>query len=47
MKATVSNWNGKTEITRIDRVVLHLACLWRDHKCAWHLAGIWREVTVQ
>ena len=33
------------ELTRLDRVVLHLRCLVRDHKYRWHLAGIWREVT--
>jgi hypothetical protein len=37
----------KTELTRLDRIALHLRCLCRDHKCRWHLAGIWREVTLQ
>lgn len=35
------------ELTRLDRIVLHLNCLWRDHHYRWHLAGIWREVTLQ
>jgi hypothetical protein len=38
-------WNGKPEFGRLDRIALHLRCLWRDHKCRWHFAGIWREVT--
>jgi hypothetical protein len=33
-----------TEFTRLDRIILHVRCLWRDHKYAWHLAGVWREV---
>ena len=35
-----------TDFTRLDRIVLHLRCLWRDHKIRWHLAGVWREVTL-
>jgi hypothetical protein len=27
-------------------VVLHLRCLWHDHKFRWHLAGVLREVTL-
>jgi len=27
------------------RVILHLGCLLRDSKWAWHLAGICRELT--
>lgn len=27
------------------RVILHLMCLLRDHKWAWHFAGIRREIT--
>jgi len=34
------------DLTRLDRVVLHLRCLWRDHKLRWHLAGVLREVTL-
>jgi hypothetical protein len=34
------------ELTRLDRIALHLRCLLRDHKYRWHLAGIWREVTL-
>jgi len=34
------------ELTRIDRIVLHLRCLVRDHKVRWHLGGVWREVTL-
>lgn len=35
-----------TEVTRLGRIVLHLRCLWLDHKCGWHLAGIWREISL-
>ena len=34
------------ELSRLDRIVLHLRCLWRDHKYRWHLAGVWREFTL-
>jgi hypothetical protein len=34
------------ELSRLGRIVLHVRCLWRDHKYRWHLAGIWREVTL-
>ena len=33
-------------LSRLGRIVLHLRCLWRDHKYRWHLAGVWREVTL-
>jgi len=32
------------ELTRFDRIVLHLHCLYLDHKYRWHLAGVWREL---
>ena len=32
------------DFTRFDRIVLHLRCLYRDHKYRWHLAGVWREL---
>jgi len=32
------------EPTRFDRILLHLRCLYRDHKYRWHLAGVWREL---
>ena len=35
------------ELTRVDRVLLHLRCLYRDHKYRWHLAGVWRELRLQ
>jgi hypothetical protein len=38
--------NLQTDFTRTDRIVLHLRCLWHDHKLRWHLAGVWREVTL-
>ena len=45
---TISNLFELTgEFTRLDRIVLHLRCLLRDHKVRWHLAGVWREVTHQ
>jgi hypothetical protein len=37
--------DGAPEVTRFDRVWLHVRCLLRDHKYGWHFAGIWREVT--
>jgi len=47
MRNRSESWDGQTELTRLDRVVLHLRCAWRDHKYRWHFAGIWREVTLQ
>jgi len=32
------------DLTRFDRIRLHLRCLLRDHKYRWHLAGVWREL---
>jgi hypothetical protein len=32
------------DLTHLDRIVLHLRCLYRDHKYLWHLAGVWREL---
>jgi hypothetical protein len=32
------------DLTRLDRIVLHLRCLYHDHKYRWHLAGICREL---
>jgi len=34
----------KSDLTRLDRIVLHLRCLYLDHKFRWHWAGIWREL---
>jgi len=34
----------KDDLTRFDRILLHLRCLCRDHKYRWHLAGVWREL---
>jgi hypothetical protein len=36
-----------TELSRLDRIRLHLGCLMRDHKYRWHLAGVWRELRRQ
>jgi|SRR5580765_7772861 len=36
-----------TELSRFDRIRLHLRCLLRDHKYRWHLAGVWRELLRQ
>ena len=30
--------------TRFGRVVLHVAGMFRDGKCYWHLKGIGREI---
>ena len=35
------------ELTRFDRIVLHLHCLYLDHKYCWHLAGVWRELRLR
>ncbi len=34
----------QSDLTRLDRIVLHLRCLCLDHKFRWHWAGIWREL---
>jgi hypothetical protein len=34
----------KLSTTRKGRIALHLVCLMRDHKTAWHMAGIIREI---
>jgi len=44
MKTYHHRFDSKMELTGLDRIVLHLNCLWRDHHYAWHLAGIWREL---
>ena len=36
---------ARIELSRRDRVMLHLRCLLRDHKYRWHLAGICSELT--
>jgi len=46
MGARLSMTKCPAELSRLDRIVLHLRCLWRDHKYRWHLAGVWREVTL-
>jgi len=44
MKNQNNRWEGQVELSRLDRISLHVRCLIRDHKYRWHLAGIWREV---
>ena len=39
--------NSDSELSRLDRITLHLRCLWNDRKYRWHLAGVWREVSLQ
>ena len=34
----------QSDLTRLDRIVLHLRCLYLDYKFRWHWAGIWREL---
>ena len=46
MKTGNIEFDSRVELTRLDRVVLHLRCLWRDHKLRWHLAVVLREVTL-
>ena len=40
MKNRIAYWNGETELSRLNRMILHARCLLRDHKYRWHLAGI-------
>jgi hypothetical protein len=47
MKGQTKYWDRNGDLSRMDRIALHLRCLLRDHRCRWHLAGIWREVTLQ
>jgi hypothetical protein len=42
----IRNWFSLTPEGRLGRTVLHARCLLHDHKYQWHLAGIWREVTL-
>jgi len=35
------------DLTRFDRIRLHLRCLLRDHKYRWHMEGVWRELRAQ
>jgi hypothetical protein len=35
------------DLTRFDRIRLHLRCLIRDHKYRWHIAGVWRELRLR
>jgi hypothetical protein len=44
MTAIATGLIGQGELVSLDRIVLHLRCLHRDHKIRWHLAGVWREV---
>ncbi len=39
MKAIQSNITT-TDLSSFDRVVLHLRCLYHDHKYRWHLTGV-------
>ena len=43
---SITNVFKLTPDGRLGRVLLHARCLWHDHKYQWHLAGIWREVTL-
>jgi hypothetical protein len=36
--------NNNDDLTYFDRILLHLRCLFHDHKYRWHLAGVWREL---
>jgi hypothetical protein len=31
--------SSRGDLTRLDRIVLHLRCVYHDHKYRWHLAG--------
>jgi hypothetical protein len=35
------------DLTRFDRIRLHLRCLIHDHKYRWHFAGVWRELRLR
>jgi hypothetical protein len=34
-------------VTRKGRILLHIACLYRDHKLVNHFKGIYREIIQQ
>ena len=38
------NLEVHVELGRLGRIMLHLRCLFHNHKFRWHLAGIWREL---
>jgi len=38
---------AKLATSRSGRVVLHLATLTRDHRWLWHLAGMFRELSLK
>jgi hypothetical protein len=47
MKMTHDNLTvaaAETDLDRVDRILLHLRCLYHDRKYRWHLAGVWREL---
>ena len=35
---------ANVDLTRFDRILLHLRCLCHDHRYDWHLAGVRREL---
>jgi len=47
MIATRAELTAQRELTRFDRIVLHLRCLCHDRKYRWHLAGVWRELRLR
>ncbi len=44
MTATQTQSLPQKDLTRLDRIQLHLRCLYHDHRYRWHLAGVWREL---
>jgi hypothetical protein len=42
----IFNEDAARQPNRLDRIVWHLCCLVRDRKYSWHIAGVWREVTL-
>jgi len=47
MTATLTHSGAERDLTRLDRILLHLRCVCQDHKYRWHLAGVWRELRLR
>ena len=47
-QTTATGLNAETKLqlaaSPAGRIVLHLACAWRDHRFHWHWQGVAREV---
>ena len=38
------NMQARLAQSRLGRIILHVACACRDHKCSWHWHGVVREI---